>query len=290
MRIDRPDQADESGDSHAASHGRLARDNPNTASSVRIGAISDDSSARLLRAESDSGLRAERNAAQRAAVDTAYRQDAIDRGHARKEELEPEKVTASTRRIEAADAEFHAAGHAGRHEAKGRFAEPADLKKGEVAQASDGGMPAATRGGSVPAGHNGWIRDRAIPGDRGGEHRAVPATSALVHDNDLPQGYTSSPALKRDPYHSDSVAGRSAANRELYAATACDQAAFLGYTARIPAQKVFFDSHGQDAFTNGKTYITPDIDGHNVTSGWKMFNRRGVRLGTYDFELNYVKE
>jgi hypothetical protein len=290
VRIDQPDQADEPSDAHAARHGRLARDNPNTASSVRIGAISGDSSANSPRAESDSGLRAERNAAQRAAVDAVYRQDAIDRGHARKEKLEPENVTSSMRRIEAADAEFHAAGHAGPLEAKARFAEPADLKKGEVPRAPDGGMPAATRGGSVPAEHNGWIRDRAIRGDRGGEHRAVPATSALVHHNDLPQGYTSSPALKRDPYHPDSVAGRSAANRDLYAATSRDQAAFLGYTTRIPAQKVFFDSHGQDAFTNGKTYITPDIDSHNVTSGWKMFNRRGVRLGTYDFELNYVKE
>ncbi len=80
------------------------------------------------------------------------------------------------------------------------------------------------------------------------------------------------------------------ANRELYAATSRDQASFLGYTKRIPVQKVFFDSHGQDAFTNGKTYITPDIDGHNVTDGWKMLNRRGKRIGTYDFELNYVKE
>jgi hypothetical protein len=287
MRVDL--QADEPGDARAARHGRWARDNPNTVSSVTSTAISGDSSANPLRAESDPGLRAERNAASRAAVDAVYR-DAIDRGHARMEKLEPEKATASMRRIEAVDVEFHAAGHAGRVKAKGRFAEPADLKKGEVPQAPDGGMPAGTRGGSVPAEHNGWIRDRAIRGDRGDERRAEPDTSAVVHDNDLPQGYTSSPALKRDPYHPDSVDGRSAANRELYAATARDQAALLGYTKRIPAQKVFFDSHGQDAFTNGKTCITPDLDCHNVTSGWKMFNRRGVRLGTYDFELNYVKE
>jgi hypothetical protein len=289
VRIDRPDQADEPGDAHVAGHVRLARDNPNITSSVRIGAISGDSSANLPRAESDSGLRAERNAAQRAAVDAVYRKDAIDRSHDRIEKLEPEKVTASMRRIEAADPEFHAADQGGRDKDKDRLAEPADLKKGKVPQAPDY-VPAASRGGSVPADHNGWTRDGAIHGDQGGMRRVIPPMSTLVHDYDLRQGYTSSPALKRDPYHPDSVAGRSAANRELYAATSRDRAAFLGYTTRIPAQKVFFDSHGQDAFTNGKTYITPDIDSHNVTSGWKMFNRRGVRLGTYDFELNYVKE
>jgi hypothetical protein len=289
VRIDRPDQADEPGDAHVARHGRLARDNPNTATSVRIGAISGDSSANSPRAESDSGLRAERYAAQRAAVDAVYRQDAIDRSHGRMEKLEPEKVRTSMRRIETVDPEFHAANQGGGLKDKGRLAEPADLKKGKAPQAA-ADVPAFSRGGSDPADHNGWIRDRAVRGDGGGKHRVVPDTLTLVHDYELPQGYTSSPALKRDPYHPDSVAGRSAANREVYAATSRDQAASLGYTTRIPAQKVFFDSHGQDAFTNGKTYITPDIDGHNVTSGWKMFNRRGLRLGTCDFELNFVKE
>ncbi|WP_408059356.1 toxin C-terminal domain-containing protein [Streptomyces mirabilis] len=49
-------------------------------------------------------------------------------------------------------------------------------------------------------------------------------------------------------------------------------------------------AHGQEVFSDGKNYITPDIDGHNVTGGWKMFNRRGVRIGTYDGDLNYLKE
>jgi hypothetical protein len=92
------------------------------------------------------------------------------------EKLEPEKITPAMRRIEAADPEFHAAGQADRLKARGRFAEPADLRKGEVPQARDG-MPAATRGGSVPADRNGWMRDRAVRGDQGGKHRVVPGTS-----------------------------------------------------------------------------------------------------------------
>ncbi|MGW5392813.1 polymorphic toxin-type HINT domain-containing protein, partial [Streptomyces koyangensis] len=117
-------------------------------------------------------------------------------------------------------------------------------------------------------------------------------TPVLVHNSncDLPEGYTSSPALKGDPYHPDSVAERSRQNRELYAGTVADRAGALGYRTRIPAQKAPFNSHGQVVFSNGKNYITPDVDGHNVTGGWKMFNRRGQRIGTYDPDLNYLKE
>ncbi|GGT22526.1 hypothetical protein GCM10010286_55110 [Streptomyces toxytricini] len=117
------------------------------------------------------------------------------------------------------------------------------------------------------------------------------ATPVLVHNSncDLPEGYTSSPALKGDPYHPDSVAARSAQNRELYAGTLRDRAGALGYNRRIAPQKAPFNSHGQDVFFNGKNYITPDVDGHNVSGGWKVFSRRGDRIGTYDADLNYIK-
>ncbi|MCG8349512.1 MAG: toxin C-terminal domain-containing protein [Chloroflexales bacterium] len=59
----------------------------------------------------------------------------------------------------------------------------------------------------------------------------------------------------------------------------------LGYTRRIPPQKAPFNSHGQDVFFNGKNYIPPDIDEHNVTHGWKMFNKKGQRIGTYSTDL-----
>ncbi|SFD59136.1 toxin C-terminal domain-containing protein [Streptomyces aidingensis] len=72
--------------------------------------------------------------------------------------------------------------------------------------------------------------------------------------------------------------------------TTAQRAAALGYARRIPPQRVPFDSHGQDAYSNGKEYITPDVDGHNVTDGWKRFDRSGARTGTYDASLRYVKE
>ncbi|WP_059013313.1 RHS repeat-associated core domain-containing protein [Streptomyces specialis] len=106
----------------------------------------------------------------------------------------------------------------------------------------------------------------------------------------LREGYTSSPALRGDPYHPDSVAARSAENRQAYGPSVSDRARDLGYTRRIPPQRAPFHSHGQPVFSNGRNYITPDVDGHNVTDGWKMFDRRGERLGTYDADLNYVKE
>ncbi|MGY2262201.1 toxin C-terminal domain-containing protein [Pseudomonas sp. SDO55104_S430] len=69
-----------------------------------------------------------------------------------------------------------------------------------------------------------------------------------------------------------------------------EAAADLGYNLRIPPQKAPFDSHGQSVFYNGKQYITPDVDGHNVSNGWKVFDKKGNRLGTYDENLNWVKK
>ena len=45
-----------------------------------------------------------------------------------------------------------------------------------------------------------------------------------------------------------------------------------------------FNSHGQPVFKNGNRYITPDVDQHNG-GFWKMFDRLGNRLGTYDQTL-----
>ncbi|WP_307568598.1 VENN motif pre-toxin domain-containing protein [Pantoea anthophila] len=64
----------------------------------------------------------------------------------------------------------------------------------------------------------------------------------------------------------------------------------LGFDRRIPAPKAPFNSHGQPVYFDGKTYITPDIDSHNVTNGWKIFDRKGKRMGTYDSDLNRIKD
>jgi hypothetical protein len=275
VRIDRPDPADTPGDDHVARHAPLPLDDPGAAGKDRGKAVSSDGPPDSSPAHPDSALRTER-IAYRVGVDAVYRQYAIDHGHARVVKLENEPATPSTRRIGAEDPEPQMLGLDDQPKDKGRIAEVADLKEGKAPQASDD-TTAATR-------------DRSIPGYPSGECDTVPRAPTLVHDCDLPEGHTSSPALKGDPYHPDSVAARSAGNQELYAATSRDRAAALGYTTRIPVQKAPFDSHGQEVFTNGKSYITPDVDGHNVTNGWKMFSRRGARIGTYDSELNYVKE
>ena len=66
-----------------------------------------------------------------------------------------------------------------------------------------------------------------------------------------------------------------------------DRAAVLGYYRKLPPQPW---SHGQKVFSNGKSFISKDIDGHNVTDGWKLFDKKGRRVGTYDAQLNPVKD
>ena len=189
----------------------------------------------------------------------------------------------------------------------GKWTKAGALKYGTHLRTPSGGT-ATVAGGYTPRNTAGWMWDLTVPGNNDHDfyivttpisgmsepqpyHRIVGTTAVLVHNcGDLPEGYTSSPALKGDPYHPDTVADRSAENQDLYSPTDSDRAADLGYDRRIPTQKAPFNSHGQEVFSNGKNYITPDWDGHNVTGGWKLFSRRGVRIGTYDSDLNYVKE
>lgn len=48
-----------------------------------------------------------------------------------------------------------------------------------------------------------------------------------------------------------------------------------------------FNPHGQKVYTDGKSYLTPDVDSHNG-GVWKMFDRKGNRTGTYDADLNWI--
>jgi hypothetical protein len=66
--------------------------------------------------------------------------------------------------------------------------------------------------------------------------------------------------------------------------------AAFGYTRRIPPQGASFDSRGQAIYFDGKSYLTRDVDQHGVRNWWKMFNRRGQRIGTFDEKLNRMKD
>ncbi len=69
---------------------------------------------------------------------------------------------------------------------------------------------------------------------------------------------------------------------------ATEAASRLGYDQRIPPNKAPFNSHGQPVFRGPKgRYITPDVDSHSG-GVWKMFDRAGNRIGTYDANLNYI--
>ncbi|HEV7596484.1 MAG TPA: RHS repeat-associated core domain-containing protein [Gemmatimonadaceae bacterium] len=62
---------------------------------------------------------------------------------------------------------------------------------------------------------------------------------------------------------------------------AADLAMHLGFGGRV--KDAPFDSHGQAVFTNGKRFITQDVDMHlGPKATWKMFNSNGQRVGTYD--------
>jgi hypothetical protein len=101
---------------------------------------------------------------------------------------------------------------------------------------------------------------------------------------------TPSPAIEGSPYHPDSVAARQAQWRDHYRNEIIrTEAAELGYRTRFPPQSAPFDSHGQSVFFDEKNYITRDVDAH-VGGIWKMFNRKGERIGTYDAELNPIGE
>jgi RHS repeat-associated protein len=98
-----------------------------------------------------------------------------------------------------------------------------------------------------------------------------------------------SPALLGDSYHPIVVSNRSSAWKSFFDSLTPNKinqriASFLGYDSRIAPNKAPFNSHGQDVFSNGSTFITRDIDGHKG-GFWKVFDRKFKRLGTYDETL-----
>jgi hypothetical protein len=127
VRIDRSDLADKPDDAHMASRrvrwtpddlDAAARDQGNAGASCGPS----DSSA----APPDSPLGIERAAAYRAAVDAAYRQDAIDHSYARVGKPERETITPSTCRIEAEAPDRRLVGLENRSDGRDRPAEAAE--------------------------------------------------------------------------------------------------------------------------------------------------------------------
>ena len=82
---------------------------------------------------------------------------------------------------------------------------------------------------------------------------------------------------------------RSVRNRRMTSKEAESSVKDLGFDKKIPAQKAPFNSHGKPVFQKGNKFITPDADGHNG-GVWKMFNRAGQRLGTFDKNLVRIGE
>jgi hypothetical protein len=102
VRIDRSDLADKSDDAHMAPRRtRSTPDDLDAAAMDQGSAGASDGLPDWSAAPPDSALRIERAVAYRAAVDAAYRQDAIDHGYARVEKTERETITPAIRRIEA---------------------------------------------------------------------------------------------------------------------------------------------------------------------------------------------
>jgi RHS repeat-associated protein len=96
----------------------------------------------------------------------------------------------------------------------------------------------------------------------------------------------SCPAFNDDPYNPKVVEGRQNARNTGNTQTPAEAAKHLGFTRVV--RNPPFNAHGQKVFTDGSgRYITRDADSHRG-GVWKMFNRSGERLGTYDANLKRI--
>jgi hypothetical protein len=111
VRIDRSDLADKPDDAHMGPRRTWSTpDDLDAAAKDQSSAGASDGPPDSSAAPPASALGTERTAAYRAAVDAAYRQDAIDPGYARVEKTERETITLAMRHIEAEAPERNAGG------------------------------------------------------------------------------------------------------------------------------------------------------------------------------------
>jgi hypothetical protein len=128
-------------------------------------------------------------------------------------------------------------------------------------------------GGSVPTDRDGWMWDLTVPGNNDHDFYVLPATDGADRTYHVEAGEV--PVLVHN------------ASCPLTNTQAKDMANRLGY------RSTKFVSSGQRVFTNGKTFITQDIDSHSGGL-WKMASSvanlasKSTRMGTYDYDLNYI--
>jgi hypothetical protein len=127
VRIDRSDLADKSDDARMAPRRtRSTPDDMNASAKDQGNTGASDGPPDSAAAPPDSALRNEWAAAYRAAVDAAYRQDAIDHGYARVGKNERETITPAMRRIEAEAPERYLVGLENRSDGRDRPAMAAE--------------------------------------------------------------------------------------------------------------------------------------------------------------------
>jgi putative RNase toxin 21 of polymorphic toxin system len=134
------------------------------------------------------------------------------------------------------------------------------LKYGTHLRTPSGSDTAVVTGGWAPRQRDGWMWDLTMPGNNDHDFYIDTTTAAvLVHNDSCP----------------------------LTNSQAQDMANRLGYRATK------FQSSGQRVFTNGKNFITQDVDSH--TGGlWKVARTvaglasKQTQMGAYDYNLNYT--
>jgi hypothetical protein len=163
VRIDRSDLAEEPDDVHVGRRVRSTLEDPDAAGKDQRNAFERDDPPSSSPAPPDSALSIDRAAAYAAAVDAAYRQDAVDHDYARVDKPERETVSPAAPRTEAGDPERHLVSLETRANSRQRPAEAAEL---ESFQAPDETTAAAWVGSALGEG------DVRVPG-RTGDFRAV---------------------------------------------------------------------------------------------------------------------
>jgi hypothetical protein len=85
------------------------------------------------------------------------------------------------------------------------------------------------------------------------------------------------------------VAERALFRSELVGPRIAEEAAKQGFDKVVKSARIKGGTHGQKVFTDGKRFLTKDTDGHSF-GVWKLFDRKGNRLGTYDQYLKQIAD